>query len=589
MKRAISFLVGLLLIASPAAANTFTYEVPESQTARVGQSILTIWELANGNWNSTRDVLVSPSSTWDYTNSNRYLCDNEKILNKTAPCDFSQPNHSFNGSNLLPICSGPTDNYCIESLRLSSPSASSQAVFLGYAGGTTYEPIPTLGLEPASNVSLWKASGFTNSANVETYAVTVRSRQIYDLGLRRFRSISLDLSVTPYLEVNGNYQPPTLVEGKDVNGLTKVFGGAPQGCTWSDTGKCGKAADFGEGVTLELAIRASNELSGWFRGRISETNISITKFSDKANRIVISGKPVTVPRFHVYADAQNTPKNVQELFPRGVGGTGLELFEGNSVKQVFATGGQKTYDVLDGMREAVKDTAAGTSTLWSIESIPLGNQPCFAKAEGLIGVVSTNATAYDGTAPGFSNGQLTYKVAGLHYAPDGKTLNLGTYDLVMRSDVARCLYGFSSAPVSAKIQVLTENGEAVVASTVVNEKNGWLNLAAYGFTFSEKNIKVELTQFKAKSLNLPKFSGKVSKLSQAHMSSIRRAIASSEGATTISCKSYRLKGTSVATAMTRAKNACGFASATKPELTVEISTLLTNTKSLDGVVQLTFR
>jgi hypothetical protein len=82
-----------------------------------------------------------------------------------------------------------------------------------------------------------------------------------------------------------------------VNGLTKVFGGAPQGCTWSDTGKCGKAADFGEGVTLELAIRASNELSGWFRGRISETNISITKFSDKANRIVISGKPVTaLPR-----------------------------------------------------------------------------------------------------------------------------------------------------------------------------------------------------------------------------------------------------------------------------------------------------
>lgn len=589
MKRAISFLVGLLLVASPAAASTFTYEVPESQTAPVGQSILTIWELANGNWNSTRDVMVSPTPNWDYTNSSRYLCDNEKILNKIAPCDFNLPNHGFNGSNLLPICADATDNYCIEGLRFSSPSTSTEAVFLGYAGGKTYDAIPALGLEPAANVSLWKADGFKNSANADTYAVTVRSRQIFDPGLQRFRAISLDLSVTPYLEVSGNYQPPTLVEGKDVNGLTKVFGGAPQGCTWSDTGKCGKAADFGADVSLELEIRASNELSGWFRGRISETEIAISRFSEKSNRISISGKPVTVPRFHVYADAQNTPKNVQELFPRGVGGTGLELFEGNSIKQLFSTGGQKTYDLLDGMREVVKDTAAGTSTLWSIESIPLGNQPCFARAEGLVGVVSTNATAYDGTAPGFSNGQLTYKVAGLHYAPDGKTLNFGTYDLVMRSDIARCLYGFSSAPVSAKIQVLTDNGETVVASTVVSEKNGWLNLAAYGFTFSEKNIRVELTQFKPKSFNLPKFSGKVSKLSQAQMASIKRILTGSEGATTISCKSYRLKGTPVATATARAKNACLFASKEISGLSVATSTQLTTTKSLDGVVQLTLK
>jgi hypothetical protein len=29
---------------------------------------------------------------------------------------------------------------------------------------------------------------------------------------------------------------------------------------------------------------------------------------------------------------------------------------------------------------------------------------------------------------------------------------------------------------------------------VVGERNGWLKLAAYGFTFSEKTIKVKITQ-----------------------------------------------------------------------------------------------
>jgi hypothetical protein len=439
-------------------------------------------------------------------------------------------------------------------------------------------------------VSLWRVPSATNSAGAETYAVAVRSRQNFDRSQKKFQTISLDLSVTPYLEVKGNYFPPVPRAGKDVNGLNKVYGGAPQGCTWSDQGRCGKAADFSPDVEVSLSIRASNELSGWFRGRISETEISISKFSEKTDRISISGKPVVVPRFHVYADAGNTPKNVQELFPRGVGGTGLELFEGNSVKQVFSTGGQKTYDVLDGMRKAVNDTAAGTSTLWSIESIPLGNQPCFANADGLIGLVSTNATAYDGTAPGFSNGQLTYKVAGLHYAPDGRTLNLGTYDLVMRSDVARCLYGFSSAPVSAKIQVLTENGEAVVASTVVSEKNGWINLAAYGFTFSEKNIKVELTQSPPPVIKatLSKFTSKSHVLSRLQKTGILAVSKQVTFQQRVSCVGWYERSSERALALKRAQNVCREAGRLKSEVTQVASSARSTNKGLINRVSVKF-
>ena len=64
----------------------------------------------------------------------------------------------------------------------------------------------------------------------------------------------------------------------------------------------------------------------------------------------------------------------------------------------------------------------------------------------------------------------------------------------MSSAVARCIYKFSSAPISATVSITSENGEANTATTVINEKNGWLKLGAYGFTFSSPTVRVKLAQ-----------------------------------------------------------------------------------------------
>ncbi len=588
MKRFLASVVAAVLMPMPASAESSSYEVPSSQTAQVGQSIINIWELTEGNWDSRREALVFPPGQYGYESANNYLCPNEKILAGDYPCNFAASGADFFGSNILPVCESEADEFCVESLTFSLSNVVIEATHTTYAGGDKFGAIPELGIEPGGLVSLWTVPGVTNSASTETYAVSVRSRQNFNQFEKKFQTISLDLSITPYAETKGNFKPPFDREGKDVNGLTKVYGGLPPGCIWSDEGLCGKAADFVGTPDIKLIIRASNQLSGWFRGRITEPELSIEKFSSKANRISISGKPVQVPRFHVYADATNTPESVQKLFPRGSGGGGGELFEGNSSKQVFATGGERTYTVLEGMRNAVNDTAAGTSTMWSMESIPLGNQPCFAKAEGVLGVVSTNATAYDGTAPGFENGQLTYKVAGLHYAPDGKTLNRGTYDLVMRSDIARCLYGFSSAPISAKIQVLTEQGEAVVASTVVNEKNGWLNLAAYGFTFSEKNIKVELTQAKPPTLklSLSRFDSKSGKLNSKQKLELTALASKVSGHSAVFCTGWYLSPRDRGLALQRAKTACGQLSKSSGELQTSIAAQLTKNATLGNRVSI---
>jgi hypothetical protein len=110
---------------------------------------------------------------------------------------------------------------------------------------------------------------------------------------------------------------------------------------------------------------------------------------------------------------------------------------------------------------------------------------------------------YDGTAPKFEDGTLNYRVTGLHHGPDGKSLNLGTYDLLLRSDAARCLYGFSNAPISASVSITSGDGAQNVATTVVTEKDGWLKLQAAGFTFSEKTIRLKLDQAKTEAVVTP--------------------------------------------------------------------------------------
>jgi hypothetical protein len=122
---------------------------------------------------------------------------------------------------------------------------------------------------------------------------------------------------------------------------------------------------------------------------------------------------------------------------------------------------------------------------------------CFDDKSKLQGLVTTNAPTYLPNPPAFENGELAYKVAGAHYLADGTTLFEGSYDLVLRSDFARCLYGFSNAPMEAKISVVSTDGSTQdIATESLREDaaHQWLYLSATNFTFSSPTIRVKLSQ-----------------------------------------------------------------------------------------------
>jgi hypothetical protein len=192
-----------------------------------------------------------------------------------------------------------------------------------------------------------------------------------------------------------------------------------------------------------------------------------------------------------------------------------------------------------------------------------GGNRCLTDKSQVLGVVATNAMVYEGVSPRFNNGFLDYRVAGLHLKPDGKTPVVGSYDLLIKSATARCLYGFTNAPISATVSI-TGTGDLRVATTLVSERDGWLKLAANGFTFSEKRIRVAMSQGRtaagqSQSLILANFAKGRATLSPQHRQSIESLVYRAARTKTLTCTGLFVRSTERALASARAKQACDHA------------------------------
>jgi hypothetical protein len=108
------------------------------------------------------------------------------------------------------------------------------------------------------------------------------------------------------------------------------------------------------------------------------------------------------------------------------------------------------------------------------------------------------------------NQTLDYTVASAHLLPNGEVFK-GTYNLIIQSALARCLYGFTSAPISASLSIINSDGTSMIATTTLSERNGYISLAAQGFTFSNPTLRVKLTQKKNQVYSITCVKGKTSK------------------------------------------------------------------------------
>ena len=403
---------------------------------------------------------------------------------------------SFQAYSILPVCKSAGDENCVVKLELAaSDGVYREAKYLRNATGIKYAPAPAVNFIGGSTTSLWELPEVSSASGTTTYAVTARVNSGNGKAGKPFMSESVVAAVVPYKQVDGNYVDPfaETVEQNHLGVRGIGIGGHATECAWNEVGHCGIPQDFASGTKVRLTVRLPKELSGWYRGRLKDPQFDVKSFSKSNNEVTIGAEPAVVPRFKFTKAISALDATEKEYANRnGMAGG----WQGGFTTWVRASE-DRAFIQLDHFRKDVKDTSAGINTLWNFGTIN-GNSGgrCLNDSSRVLGLVTTNAMVYDGGVPAYKGGFLNYQVAGRHYMPNGTDLAIGTYDMVIRSDVARCLYGFGKAPLSATVSVINDQGAKSTATTVVSEKNGWLKLAAYGFTFSKKTIKVKITKKK---------------------------------------------------------------------------------------------
>lgn len=405
----------------------------------------------------------------------------------------------LNGTSILPMCGEVLEN-CLAGVKIfkdGEPAA--EAKFVRTVAGFQLPSDPKLGNPRGSTPTLWE-SQVPNAGGSNRYVVSPRINYSFRDGKIQINNFSASVyAVTD--KYAANYKPAE-IRFASLNGFRESNhdNGENTGndqCVATEAGWCAYREDFAADTRVELTMKLSESVTGWLHGRLKNPEISVNSLGKGFNQIAVAGDPVDIPMMYAVVDAKDQPRNILDAIehPGSWGGMHNTAVLWSRVRG----DDERAQDLIRTFASLVKDTAAETYSSWQVKSI--GNtqymDPCLKDNARLVGLVTTNAMSYSGAAPDWQNNSLAYKVAGLHYLPDGKTAVEGTYDLAIRSDVARCLYGFSQAPISANINVTGANGETKTATTVVSEKDGWLHLAAYGFTFSSPTISVKLSQAKA--------------------------------------------------------------------------------------------
>jgi hypothetical protein len=338
-----------------------------------------------------------------------------------------------------------------------------------------------------------------------------------------FKLALLTSAIYPITIERGKFTPggPNL-DPKAYVGQNASGGGAPKPpfisafltdprCLMATESVCLVPQAFPENIAFGLKLKLSQSFNGWLYGRLANPAVSVISGTgnSKSVEVSISAEPVKVPVPFGWVKNSELPTELLTKYESDRSG-GLYLGKNarDPLDQVSILKGHSNNYTDGGIEEMISwmpklsDRASAMPSQWSFQTLDLRSDTaavlsrCTNSVKSLAGLIFTNATVFSAGAPTFDSatGNLDYKVAAPHFKPDGIETTTGSYDLVLNSEVARCIYGFTKAPVSASISIENSGGENKVASTSVIEKNGFLRLAAYGFGFSAPKIKIKLSQ-----------------------------------------------------------------------------------------------
>ncbi len=416
----------------------------------------------------------------------------------------------------LPMCSTQVSVDCMRDIAITDASGKSldYTVVGEFPTGNPqyFTGSPTLKVPNGGGPTLIKVPGAPHNGG-DLYLIKAQMTGVQFQAKQPFTMDGFAISITAVKIIDGKYtfsgastNPKLYTKGFDNIGVES--GTYPSTCAIASPTQCAAKYSLPLGLRLGLTVDLSRKISGWLHGRVKGpiVDVSVNKFG--GSTIKVSAEPIKIPVNSVWVSNDTAAQSIKDFY-KGKSNYGSPLFgpenKSKPLSDIALMRDGNTGHNLETFNEfltwltTLGDKAQALPTAWSIQT--MGNyqvseqiRQCLNQNDALAGIVTTNAAEYLDGPPTFDKnlGTLDYKVAATHFEPDGKTVFKGTYDLVMSSTVARCIYNFTNAPISATISITSESPEASVAVTQVSEKSGWLTLSAYNFSYSSPTIRVKL-------------------------------------------------------------------------------------------------
>lgn len=367
--------------------------------------------------------------------------------------------------------------------------------------------VPEIQFPAGSRTGIWKLSGAEHEGG-DLYGVSVALNGILNPSVDKSTvSSSIDWSTQFFMQINPLIQVPLQSSEKK--------------STYSGAGGFGKAnykyiprgADlFPAETKFRISIRleeTKNVIAGnpWLLGRLVDSRISL-KDSGKFLDLAIEGSPVRLGSAQADFEKSQTSYEVvraakqAESLARWGNKNELEIsYDGfisssGTGSSTQDAGTLEAWELIDKSFD-IKLLFEGDYWYVSSAGITQSDKVSFASCPGatsLRGLVTTNAVAGNPRPPTWDPKakEMTYRVASTHLRKDG-SLNLGTYELLMDENLAKCLWGNDVLTYRASISVTSLEGEKKVATSVFTRANGFLVFRVVGFTYSTSRISLKLT------------------------------------------------------------------------------------------------
>jgi hypothetical protein len=534
-KRAASLLIAAVLTISGASSGSAAIEsvgdagrfwaIPDD--AERGMVVMEFLDSFPGEAGSN----LLPNGNWSRYNTEDPTC--------SSLLDPKCASGNINYQAVIPFCTDASAVNCTEEVGIIDESGKKiQANFNRYfplKAQNQFEGNPTAKLPSGVAGSIFSLPEATHDGGDKYYLSVVMNGNGSDLNSIKLFDFSVQLSPVKLESVGSPCTSEkcrdtgwALLSASDGGNNTGKDAWVRQGPGFTGKNYCVASSDrealcaqryaFPAGFKYFVKVRTLQSPSGWMHGRISDPDIKISQQGD-VTTIEMQGNPVAVPavyKMYRYPEMPQTLKDQYDVITGGYkkdpnffnnpsnyvqGGRSAEDPDPLKRNNIYAPAPytQAGMDQLKLWIPFVEDKATALLSYWSVRTLSAGemegSSKCFQDSKSVTGIVTTNSTQYSAGPPTLdkAEGTLNYVVAAPHYGTKGDVFK-GSYDLVMRSDVARCVYGFSKAPINASISITSSDGTPQVATTLIGERNGWLYLQAKNFEFSAPVVKAKLTQ-----------------------------------------------------------------------------------------------